>query len=334
MIKLLDCTLRDGGYINDWMFGRRAIDEITKKLVDSNIDIIELGFLKDEQEDHNRTVFNSVKRLIPLIGKKKPGTLYAAMIDVQGRIPIEMIDPCTPETIDIIRVIVWKRLLSQDFEYCKKIVENGYKLFIQPARVDQYTDEEFINMIHQFEVLTPMAMYIVDSWGTLTIEKAMHYYKLMEANLNKQILIGYHGHNNMQQAFGIAEALICNKGDRDLIIDSSIYGIGRGAGNLNTEIIANYLNTNFNYKYDVENIISLYDNYIKDIYDKFSWGYSIPLLITAINHCNPEYGIYCEKNGLSEMQTLEVINQLNGGNKIRFNKELIKKIVDSIKRNK
>ena len=84
----------------------------------------------------------------------------------------------------------------------------------------------------------------------------------------------------------------------------------------------------------MENIISLYDNYIKDIYDKFSWGYSIPLLITAINHCNPEYGIYCEKNGLSEMQTLEVINQLNGGNKIRFNKELIKKIVDSIKRNK
>ena len=155
MIKLLDCTLRDGGYMNNWKFGRNAITDIKTKLVDSNIDIVELGFLKNEPVDPDRTVYSSVEQLVPLIGNKRQNTLYAAMVDVQGRIPIEMVSPCTSDTVDAIRVIIWKRLLKEDFQYCKKIVEKGYRLFVQPARVDQYSDSEFISMLKMFEVLDP-----------------------------------------------------------------------------------------------------------------------------------------------------------------------------------
>lgn len=330
MVRLLDCTLRDGGYINNWMFGKSAIYDIKEKLVDSDIDVIELGFLKNEPENPDRTVYNSTKQLIPLIGKKKPGILYAAMIDVQGRIPIEMVEPCTPETVDIIRVIIWKRLLDEDFEYCKKIVEKGYKLCVQPARVDQYSDEEFVSMVKRFETLNPLAIYVVDSWGTLNTEKILHYFKLIDDNMNESIFVGYHGHNNMQQAFGIAEALISYPAKHDLIIDSSIYGIGRAAGNLCTEIIAEYLNTKFERKYNVENLVYLYNKYIKDIYHEFSWGYSIPLFITAMLNCNPEYGVFCEKKHLSEIQTLSVLKQLKGENKIRFNKSLIEELTKDL----
>lgn len=330
MVKLLDCTLRDGGYINNWMFGKDAVYDIKEKLVDSNIDIVELGFLKNEPENPDRTVFNSTKQLIPLVGKKKPGILYAAMIDVQGRIPIEMVEPCTPETVDVIRVIVWKRLLDEDFEYCKKIVEKGYKLCVQPARVDQYSDEEFVSMVKRFETLNPLAIYVVDSWGTLNIEKVLHYYKLLDENLKEGISMGYHGHNNMQQAFGIAEILISYAGKHDLIIDSSIYGIGRAAGNLCTESIAEYLNTKCNQKYNTENFIYLYDKYIRKIYNEFSWGYSIPLFITAMLNCNPEYGVFCERKKLGETETLKILKQLTGENKIRYNKPLIEELTKNL----
>ncbi|MEE3410080.1 MAG: hypothetical protein VZQ47_05580 [Treponema sp.] len=325
-IKLLDCTLRDGGYINDWKFGNEAIHDISNKLVNSGIDIVELGFLKNEQEDENRTVYNSTKQLIPLIGKKKPDTLYAAMIDVQGRIPIEMVEPRTDETVDIIRVIVWKRLLQEDYEYCKQIVEKGYKLCVQPARVDQYSDDEFVSMIHQFEDLNPLAIYVVDSWGTLSIDDFLHYYYLIERELNENIAIGYHGHNNMQQAFGIAETLLRQNSKHNLIIDASVYGIGRGAGNLNTEIISNFLNLKFQGKYVIDNYVYIYEKYIKKIYEEFKWGFSIPLFITAMEKCNPEYGLFCQKNNVSETEIIQILNQLKGDDRIRFNKTLINEL--------
>lgn len=330
MIRLLDCTLRDGGYINNWMFGKDAVYDIKEKLVDSNIDIVELGFLKNEPENSDRTVFNSTKKLIPLIGKKKSGVLYAAMIDVQGRIPIDMIEPCTSETVDIIRVIVWKRLLEDDFAYCKKIVEKGYKLCVQPARVDQYSDDEFVSMVKKFETLNPLAIYVVDSWGTMNIAKMLHYFKLLDDNLKDGVSCGYHGHNNMQQAFGIAESLISYNAKHDLIIDSSIYGIGRAAGNLNTEIIAEYLNIKDSKNYNIENLIYLYDKYIKQIYNEFSWGYSIPLFITAMLNCNPEYGVFCEKKKMDELQIFNALKKLEGENKIRFNKPLIEELTKNL----
>lgn len=330
MVRLLDCTLRDGGYVNNWMFGKNVIYDIKENLVNSNIDIVELGFLKNEPENPDRTVFNSTKQLIPIIGEKKSGILYAAMIDVQGRIPIEMVEPCSPETVDIIRVIIWKRLLDEDFEYCKKIVDLGYKLCVQPARVDQYSNEEFVSMVKRFETLNPLAIYVVDSWGTLTVEKVLHYYKLLDENLKEGISVGYHGHNNMQQAFGIAESLISYSEKHDLIIDSSIYGIGRAAGNLCTEIIAEYLNKKGNQKYNIENLVYLYDKYIKKIYNEFPWGYSIPLFITAMLNCNPEYGVFCEKKHFNEIQTLSILKQLKGENKIRFNKFIIEELTKNL----
>lgn len=332
MIKLLDCTLRDGGYINDWRFGATAISDISSKLIDSNVDIIELGFLKNEPPNKDRTVFNSVKQIIPLIDKTRNNTLYAAMIDVQGRIPIDMVEPYSSEGIDIIRVIVWKRLLDEDFDYCKKIVEKGYKLCVQPARVDQYSEEEFVSMIHKFEALNPLAIYVVDSWGTLDLEKFSNYLKLIEENLNTNISIGYHGHNNMQQAFGFAQWMLSQPHRHNIIIDASIYGIGRGAGNLSTETIAHYLNNKFNFKYNINNFIFLYEKYIKNIYDVFSWGYSIPLFITAMEKCNPEYGVFCQKNNLSEKKCLEVIKMLQGENRIRYNKNLITELVKEVKK--
>lgn len=330
MIELLDCTLRDGGYVNNWSFGKNCINDFSSKLVDAKIDIVELGFLKNDEYNQDRTVYNNVDLLNPLL-KKNTNTKFAAMIDVQNRIPIEMITNRNNNNIDIIRVIVWKRLLDEDFAYCQQIVNKGYKLCVQPARVDQYSDEEFKSMILQFSKLNPYAIYIVDSWGTLTIEKVMHYFTIATSTLTNNIALGYHGHNNLQQAFGIAETLANTIHTHNLILDSSISGMGRGAGNLNTETIASYLNSKHKRDFNISVLIDLFTKYIKPASKTFKWGASFYMYLTALLHCNPEYGILCENLKLNEKDTFSILNSLEGENRIRFNKDAIYNLVKQVK---
>lgn len=332
MIKLLECTLRDGGYINDWNFGKSAIADIIEKLEKANVDIIELGFLKDEPYQENRTVFNDVEQITALISNKKPNINYAAMIEVVNPIPLPMVKERTEDSIDTIRVIVWKTkhdekgnivdALEEGYKYCEGIVKKGYNLCVQPARVDQYSDSEFVTMIKKFEQLNPMAIYIVDSWGTLNTDRIMHYVNLADMNLKANIAIGYHGHNNLMQAFGNATTFINSNINRDLIVDSSVYGIGRGAGNLNTEIFAKYLNETLEKKYEISPMIYVYEEYIKEIFKEHEWGYSIPYYLTAKYNCNPNYGEYYGIiKKISTIKIEEILKIIKDDDKILFTRE-------------
>jgi 4-hydroxy 2-oxovalerate aldolase len=240
--------------------------------------------------------------------------------------------PCTEKTVDIIRVIVWKTrhddnnnvvdALADGYDYCKGVVEKGYKLCVQPARVEQYSDEEFISMVKLFETLNPMAIYIVDSWGTCQTEDIIHYMKLANDNMKSEIAIGYHGHNNMMQAFGTATALLHQKFNRDLIVDGSVYGMGRCAGNLNLEIFARYLNETENKNYELSPIYSIYEKYIKKIYEQHKWGYNIYYFLTAVYKCHPNYAFYLglEKNiDLTEFE--KVLTELSPEDKILYTRD-------------
>lgn len=319
-IMLLDCTLRDGGYINNWEFGKDAIYDITRKLEQTNIEIIELGFIKDEPFNENRTVFNNINQVKEIIGEKKQGVQYAVMAEVINPLPLRKLAPATPDGPDIIRVIVWKRMLKEGFEYCKGIVEKGYKLCVQPARVSQYSDEEFVEMIELFNELNPMAIYVVDSWGTMYKEELLHYLKLADKHLKPKIAVGYHGHNNMMQAFDASCAFLEQKMNRDLIIDASVYGIGRGAGNLNTELYAKYVNDKYNCSYDLTPLTQIYDLYISKIYEIYKWGYSVPYFVSAKYNCNPDFADYYEKIGCSPALLEECISSMNPDDRIIFNK--------------
>lgn len=329
-IKLLDCTLRDGGYINNWVFGKTAIHDIKNKLELSGVDIIELGFLRDDAPNADRTVFNSIDTVKKLIGQKQAGKLYAVMAEVSNPFPLEKLAPYDENSPEVIRVIVWKRMLKEGFEYCKGIVEKGYKLCVQPARVSQYSDEEFVDMIKKFNELNPMAIYVVDSWGTMYKEELLHYLKLADENLKDGISVGYHGHNNLMQAMDVAQAFCEFDLKRDLIIDASIYGIGRGAGNLNTELFAMWANKYLNKSYDLSALMSIYDMYIKQIYDREGkWGYSIPYLITAKYNANPNYARYYEKLGASCEFIEKCIGSLSSDEKIIFKEDIANKYYKS-----
>ena len=336
-INLLDCTLRDGGYINNWHFGEKGIADMTEKLCSTNVDIFEIGFLKNEPYDTNRTVFNDVDQITQLITPKKPGVQYAAMIEVVNPLPLEQLKPCDGKGIDIIRVIVWKTkhvrgevvdALEEGFAYCKGVVEKGYKLCVQPARVDQYSDEEFVAMVRRFSTLNPMAIYVVDSWGTQNPEHLLHYMHLADENMPSTIALGYHGHNNMMQALSAAQQMIHEEFDRDIIIDASVYGIGRGAGNLNLEIIAKYMNEACGKAYEIEPMIEVCETYIKSIFEEEAWGYSIPYFMTAKYNCNPNYATwFARQKGASVQNFIHVLKNLNSQDRIIFNAKSLTEVM-------
>lgn len=333
-INLLDCTLRDGGYINDWKFGEEAIEDMTRKLESTHVEILELGFLKDEPYKKDRTVFNDMAQVTKLIGKKQPGVQYAVMCEVVNPLPLEKLAPASEDTANIIRVIVWKTkhdkdgnvvdALKEGYRYCKGIVEKGYKLCVQPARVDQYSDEEFVAMVHKFSELDPLAIYVVDSWGTQNPENLLHYMHLADENMNSAVALGYHGHNNLMQALPAAQAMIHEGFNRNIIIDASVYGIGRGAGNLNLEIIAKYMNERYGKDYDLCFMLEVYDKYIAEIYKKEQWGYSVPFLLTATYRANPGITRYMtDELHLNTDQIRYVLEHLSAKSKIIFQKDAV-----------
>ncbi len=301
-IKLLDCTLRDGGYINDWRFGKENILSTIEQLEKSGAEVLDLGFIKNEPFDENRTVYNSIESLSQFIPNKKPGITYAAMAEVFRPMPPELICSCSDKTVDVVRVIIWKDkhdqsgnivdALQEGYEYCKMFADKGYKLYIQPARVEQYNDEEFIGMLNLYSKLNPLAIYVVDSWGTMYSDSVLHYLKLADEILDKNIAIGFHGHNNMMQAFSNAVDFLNSGVDRELIIDGSVFGIGRGAGNLHSEIAAKYLNEYERKNYKIEAFLNIYEKYIKDLRKEYVWGYTPAYFMTASYHANPQYGTY------------------------------------------
>lgn len=330
--KLLDCTLRDGGYVNDWKFGQQSIQGMLELLERTGTEIIELGFLKDEPYQEDRTVFRSMEQVKKLIGKKKSGRQYAVMAEVVNPLPLSLLAPADADSADIIRVIVWKTkhdengqvtdALKEGYEYCKGIADRGYRLCVQPARVDQYSDDEFTAMVRQFSALDPMGIYVVDSWGTQNAETLLHYMYLADRCMPEKTALGYHGHNNLMQALSTAQALLKEDFQRDIIIDASVYGIGRGAGNLNLEIIAKYMNEYYGKSYKLEEMMMIYERYIKKIYGQEPWGYSAAYYITARYGCNPGYaGYYQNEKGLSVERMEKIIRNMKPQDRVMFTKE-------------
>ena len=325
-IKVLDCTLRDGGYINEWDFGISKAKTIVELLAKSNIDYIETGFITKEIASLDKTLFNSFQDIEKFIPEKADKSKLFGMITL-GKFPIEEVPDINNSPVKGLRIIFKKSQKNTALEYCKKIKEKGYKLFINPTFTDQYTDSELIELLKRINEIEPYGMSIVDSMGVLKEKDLLRLYYIIDNNLDKDIALCFHSHNNLQLSFSNAQCLmkVCN--NRELIIDSTVFGMGRGAGNLCTELITQYINDNYNGKYNLIPILKIVDEYITPIFTKTPWGYSVPYYLAAVNHCHPNYAKY-----LVDKQTVpvEIINDLlhviTDDKKATYDKNFIKQI--------
>ena len=230
-IKLLDCTLRDGGYVNDWRFGYTNIVSIFERLVDANVDIIEVGFLDERRPfDIDRAIFPDTKSADKIYGSlDKKNTLIVGMIDY-GTCSIENLSPCDESFLDGIRVIFKKGKMHPAMEFCRQVKALGYKVFAQLVSVTSYTDEEMLELIQLVNDVKPYAVSMVDTYGLIDSEWMLHIYKLLDDNVDTQIGIGFHAHNNFQLGYSNALAFLKYEGKHDIVVDGTLYGMGKSAG--------------------------------------------------------------------------------------------------------
>ncbi len=319
-IMILDCTLRDGGYINENNFGEKNIKKLIKYLKSAKIDIIECGYLMDNIEyDKNKTEFLSMKQAEPLLA---PDNSYTLML-LGEKYKIENLPENTGGKIDTIRMSFHKKSLQKAIEYAKKIKEKGYKLFLQPTSIMSYTEEEIKKMLKELNDLDVECIAIVDTFGQMTPEDTRRVTKIFDEGLRENIKIGIHLHNNLQTAFANAITFLDTISEnRDVEIDTSLLGMGRGAGNLPTELLANYLNTRYGKKYKLEPLLEASDNIISKIKEEHDWGYSLPYYLSAINGIHPSYIIlFLERKTLHSVDINNLIKMISEDKKIEFDRE-------------
>ena len=180
-------------------------------------------------------------------------------------------------------------MIEQGVDYCKALKDKGYEVCVQATHTPQYNDDRFIQFVSLFNEVNPLAFYIVDTFGELTKSSLFHYVKIVDEYIADGIRIGYHAHNNMQQAFSNALSFIEQSWNHDIMLDASVYGIGRGAGNLCLELLLKYLNEENGGNYDLTPLYDVFDIHIKHYYQNEPWGYSLPYMLSAKNGINPNY---------------------------------------------
>ena len=337
-IQILDCTLRDGGYINNWEFGNKNILKIIEKLISSNIEIIECGFLDsniDKEQDTTR--FKNIGILNNLLQNINPNSNQSlvAMIDY-NKYDLNSLPLVTKDSkINGLRVAFRKSNFKEALEDMKIVIEKGYKLFVQPMNTSRYSKEELDYLINKTNDLNPYALYIVDTQGSMFPENFKTLFDSFNSKMDSNIKLGFHSHNNMQLSYATAIEFINMTKDRDIIIDSSIYGMGRGAGNLNTELLADYLNKKYNKDYKIENILELIDSYFNALHKNFGWGYSLAHFLSASNETHPNYASYLlDTKRLSINEIKALLEKIPNSEKYEFDKSLIENIYFSYNSNK
>ena len=304
-INVMDCTLRDGGWINDFQFGRNVMREILSGIAVSGIEHIELGYMDEKRNAQpGCSMYHSFEMLEDSYNDM-PGLSSIekyVMIDY-GKFSVDKIPDAGSalgKYADGIRLCFHKKDYEAAVKTAKEIYAKGYKLIIQPMVVSRYSDEDLKKLIELVmkEIPGAAAFYIVDSFGVMDPEETTHRLMLVDNELDEKMAVGIHIHNNRDLCMINAEAacrLTKEKSrehfaaGRDLYIDSTLGGIGKGAGNLQTEKLVEYLNRKFYKGYNESIINNLNEMYISPLRLKYLWGFSEEYVLTSVYRATPSY---------------------------------------------
>lgn len=324
-IQLLDCTLRDGGYINDWEFGYDELICLFERIVSTGTDIIEVGFLDERRTfDKNRSIMphtDCVEQIYGRVDKKQ--AMIVGMIDY-GTCSLSQISKCEDSYLDGIRVIFKKHLMKEAVAFCGEIKKLGYKVFVQAVSITSYTDEELLELIDLVNAIEPYAVSLVDTYGLLHQDSLLHYFSIMDEKVKSAIGIGYHSHNNFQLGYANCIEMLDSNTERLLVVDATLYGMGKSAGNTPIELLAMHLNSRFGKNYDISQMLEAIDGNIMKIYQKFPWGYNLFYYLAASNNCHPSYvKALMDKHTLSMKSINEILDTIELDKKLMYNQEYI-----------
>tara|TARA_Y200000002_G_C22685635_1_gene665870 strand:- start:2317 stop:3915 length:1599 start_codon:yes stop_codon:yes gene_type:complete len=290
-LKVLDCTLRDGGYYNNWRFDKDLVADYLNAINKSNIDVIEIGFRSIEKNKYfGEYAYSTDSYLNKII--KKFNFKIAVMINAKDLIEMETNNVRIEKffknkklsKVDIIRVACHFEEVAKIINPCKTLKKLGYKLIINFMGTGIKTDKELtkitqiVNNSKLFSVV-----YFADSFGNMVPNDIKKKYKIIRKIWKGET--GFHAHNNL--GFALQNALKAREIGINWI-DCTILGMGRGAGNVETEILI-YNLKKYHKKYKDDEILKLSHKRFRPLKNKFEWGPNIFYYISAKNKIHPTY---------------------------------------------
>ena len=296
-IKVLDCTVRDGGLMNNHNFDLRFVREVYKALSQAGIDYMEIGYKNSQRlfsaKEYGKWKFCQDQDIREVIQGVESKTKISVMVDVD-RVDIEDVLLKKDSPVDMIRVATYVKDVDKAIFLANHFADKGYETAVNIMAISRALDNELTECLQQLEKeCKAKIINIVDSFGSLYQETTEFLIKKAKSIL-KSKEIGMHAHNNQQLAFAnTIEAIIHDAN----YVDTTIFGLGRAAGNCPTELILGFLK---NPKYDIRPILDVISKEFIPLQKKIEWGYFIPYAITGILDEHPRTAIALRESDKKE----------------------------------
>jgi 4-hydroxy 2-oxovalerate aldolase len=321
--EILDCTIRDGGYLNNWNFDRKFVRELYRNLSRTGVDTVEIGFRHFQKKDYGIWYSTPEELLHELFGDIR-GASIALLVD-QGEADLARIPKAKNSLVDLYRVTSNKYSIPGALKMCDEIKAKGYKVSLQLMGIVGYSDKDMASVIKPLTKSSVDYIYFADSYGSLFPQNIKKFIDWLKPTKKK---IGFHPHNNLQLAFAnTLEAIHCGID----IVDGTVYGMGRGAGNLPLEVLISYLEKTLNHeKYNALPILDLIDRYFIKLNDEIKWGYNLPYMLSGLLEVHPNYAkALTDRREHAADDMVKILETVKGLNPVGFDKETLDKVVES-----
>lgn len=289
-LKVTDCTIRDGGLINNSQFTDNQVAAVYQACIDAGIDYMEIGyknsheqFPKDKYGPWRHCDEEDLRRVVGDHNSKATGLKLCAMADAGGKSDWrKQIIPAKDSVLDMIRVACYVHQISEAAEMVQHCHELGYETTFNIMAISVVNEAEIDQALEIVAQSKANAIVVVDSFGNLYREQVDHLVKKYAAAVEGTGMdVGMHAHNNLQLAFAnTIEAIILGSNR----VDATLLGLGRGAGNCPMEILLGFLR---NPKFKLRPVIDVIQNTILPIKKDFDWGPSIPYNISGQMNRHP-----------------------------------------------
>jgi len=289
-IKVLDCTVRDGGLINNHLFEDSLVKGVYEACVAAGVDYMEFGYKADKKifapSKYGAWKYCNEDDIRRLIGDNGTDLKISVMADAEKTDYHRDIPPKDQSPVDLIRVATYIHQIPTAVDMIKDAHDKGYEVSVNLMALSAVQERELGEALEIFAASPAGVIVIVDSYGTMYSEQIRDYAKrFVKAANGAGKEVGIHAHNNMQLAFAnTIESVVCGVNR----LDATMAGIGRGAGNCPMELLLSFLR---NPKFDLRTVLACLQEHFVPLRDKIEWGALVPYMITAHFNQHPRSAI-------------------------------------------
>ncbi len=289
-LKILDCTVRDGGLVNDHQFDDDLTRTVYQTCLEAGVDYFELGYKADKKifsrDEFGKWKFCDEDDVRALIGEKSDKIKISVIADAERTNYHEDILPKEQSFIDCVRVACYIHQIPTALDMIEDAHQKGYETMLQLMAVSTVQEHDIKDALAIARDCAALGVYVVDSFGVFYPEQVRYLTKMyIDALEGTGKDVGFHAHNNQQLAFAnTIEALITGANR----VDATINGIGRGAGNCPLELLIGFLH---NPKFNLRPVLKCCEEVFVPLKKELDWGYSIPYALTGQLNQHPRAAI-------------------------------------------